>query len=93
MLEHDHLSADLESVGWNPNMVRQEPSPIYLVYAPGTQVSLGNIEAVVNQVCISSGPRIEYEVVWWNGPTRTLAWVEAHEITSSESPSLRIGFI
>lgn len=49
---------------------------------------------IVTQVCIQADEKVSYEVAWWSGGTRNIAWVSAVEI-SPESPAAnqRIGFV
>jgi hypothetical protein len=51
----------------------------------GSPVFVGPDDAVVGEILAVriSAPRgsaIEYQVVWWNGRTRTVEWVAADEV-------------
>lgn len=66
--------------------------------APGDACWIGEIECVVNQVCVRdggpSGYSVQYQVVWWSGRERRCEWVDEHEVKpiSPNGPFLKIGF-
>lgn len=65
------------------------------VFSPGFNVTIGeNIPAIILQVAIKRGGRVEYEVAWWNGRSRVTDWLIASEVQadSQEMPITRIGF-
>lgn len=64
------------------------------VFKPGTQVKLGSIHGVVNQVSITGKSlHVEYEVVWWNEGQRVIQWLHDHEVQWDEvSETIEIGF-
>lgn len=52
------------------------------------------ITAYITQVCIRSDLSISYEIAWWAGRTRNVAWVSEKDIKAmAHSPRLEIGFI
>lgn len=65
------------------------------VYSPGSPVLVGgSIPATVAQVSLSPGGHIAYQVVWYDGRTRTIQWVEAFEVGLAEgSQAATIGFL
>ena len=63
------------------------------VYAPGTEVDLGeDLTGIVNQVMISGKDRVQYQVVWWVGNERKCEWLDAHEVLPLMESKLKIGF-
>jgi len=64
----------------------------------GSPVFLGPYDTVVGEILAVriSGPRgsaIEYQVVWWNGLTRTVKWVAAGEVRPQlREESTQVGF-
>lgn len=62
----------------------------------GTLVQIGpkgeEIQGVINEISISNGGRILYRVSWWNGRERRNEYLEAYEVVSAKSPSVKIGF-
>jgi len=62
------------------------------VMAPGSSVEIGPesdpIRATVKQVCLN-GENIDYEVVWWNGGTRTTAWLTSGEVRPGDATKFR----
>ena len=67
------------------------------VYNIGTMVFVGNkaqrnINAEITAICIRSN-YITYEVAWWNGMTRTTAWIEQKELMFKKAPEkIAVGF-
>lgn len=62
------------------------------IYPPGTEVLLGTLPAIINQVCIQGQQlTVTYQLVWWAGGNRKCEWVSSHEINCSNQ-QIQIGF-
>lgn len=63
---------------------------------PGTKVRIGGeIDGVVTGVMLRAHGPSGYEVSWWSGNSRTLAWFEPFEVTvhdDTDPKPLRVGF-
>ena len=56
------------------------------VFAVGTKVTLdSDIIGMVTGIAIYSDSRIQYQVAWWNGRSRSCEWLEACEVNPCES--------
>lgn len=64
------------------------------VFAPGSKVKIeGADDAVITAVSISAGGFVRYEVVWWNGNSRSTAWLESFEVVAVRgTKNLPVGF-
>lgn len=66
------------------------------VVPPGTHVRFVNakeVVAVVLQVALTGDePRVQYEVAFWSGNTRSTCWVDDFEVSADVPERLRIGF-
>jgi hypothetical protein len=62
------------------------------VHEIGTAVTIaGDVPAMILRVQID-GADVSYEVAWWNGRSRSTAWLLPAEIEATVAPGLRIGF-
>ncbi len=53
--------------------------------APGASVDLGNeLIGKVLEVCVKEASE-QYRVVWWNGKTRVVEWLEPTELARTQS--------
>lgn len=82
-----------------PEQLLPENYPDLFVIYPGTKVWLlapdQQIDAVVIQTMIETGPQVTYKVAWWAGNDRKEQWVIADEIklpVKSPDTKVRIGF-
>lgn len=54
------------------------------VYRVGQDVLIGvgdkSIRATVIQIAIHANEAVQYQVVWWDGRTRKVEWLEASEV-------------
>lgn len=69
------------------------------VIAPGARVKFveaPDVEAVVLQVALTgwrSSVRVQYEVAFWSGKTRSTCWADAFEISTEVDERIRVGFV
>ena len=64
------------------------------VIRPGTKVRIGgDIDGVVTGVMLRNHGPSEYEVSWWSGKTRALAWFEPFEVTVHDSGDFTVATI
>lgn len=69
------------------------PHTLIVCIPVGSEVVIGgSVTATVLQICIQSNSRVTYEVAWWDGNTRSTAWVDAGEIEKYSGERVRIGF-
>lgn len=67
------------------------------VFPPGTEVRIGKLDAIINQVCVQGKElTVTYQIVWWDDMTRKCEWVADFEVfrhtTIEPPPSLEMGF-
>lgn len=56
------------------------------IIAPGSDVTIGkDVRALVLQVAIKRGSRVEYEVAWWDGRRRVTDWLLDTEVSADPS--------
>lgn len=69
---------------------------VYVV-APGAVVKFvaaPEVFARVLEVSLAGSPvRVQYNVAYWSGSTRSTAWVDACEVSTEVDERLRIGFV
>ncbi len=78
-------------------MARYPASRELILRTPGTTCQFrgpaAEITATILAVAVYPGPRVQYQVSWWNGRSRLTEWVESAELSDQPLPATtRIGF-
>lgn len=53
----------------------------------------GDIKAIITGIMIHGKDHIQYECSWWNGESRTSAWLDATEIDAGDMIWKEVGFL
>lgn len=66
-----------------------------VLFAVGTTVTIGgHIDATITGVMIGPSLSVSYECAWWDGRSRTTAWLKQNEVSRKDESTmpLSIGF-